>query len=282
MKNYILYNPLAGNGRGEKSVNSLDIKGDAVFLDVTEITDFKAFFEGLCTDDKIIICGGDGTLNHFINSITDIEYQNEIFYLAAGSGNDFLNDLNLKPTEKPLKINDYIKNLPTVDVGGKKHRFINGIGCGIDGYVCKELNRRRKENNKSVNYTLVALKGLLFAFKPLTATVTVDGKEYKYERVWLMPVMLGRFFGGGMMIAPTQDRQNYEGTVSVIVAHNLSKLKIAFLFLSVFKGKHLRYKKHVTVHTGHNIHIKFSHNAPLQIDGETFPDASEYTVTAKQ
>ena len=46
MKNYVLYNPLAGNGKGEKSITSLEIeKGEAVFLDVTQITDFKEFFK---------------------------------------------------------------------------------------------------------------------------------------------------------------------------------------------------------------------------------------------
>ena len=282
MKNYVLYNPLAGNGRGEKSINSVEIeKGEAVFLDVTDITDFESFFSGLDREDRIILCGGDGTLNHFLNAVKNIDIQNEIFYLGAGSGNDFLNDLNIKPTNTPLKINDYITNLPYINTGDKSYCFINGIGCGIDGYCCKEVNRRRRAGKKA-SYTLIALKGLLFAFKPLTANVTVDGKEYNYERVWMVPVMLGRFFGGGMMIAPTQDRANEDGTVSVIVAHNLSKIKIALLFLSVFKGKHLKYKKYVAFHTGHNIHVKFNKPAPLQVDGETISDISEYTVTANK
>lgn len=282
MKNYVLFNPLAGNGRGEKSVDSVELqKGEAVFLDMTEITDYKTFCNTLLPEDRVIICGGDGTLNRFINAIEGIELQNEIFYIGAGSGNDFLNDLNLKPTNKPLKINEYIKNLPKIEVKGKAYRFINGIGYGIDGYCCEERDRKMKKTNKPVNYTLIALKGLLVAFKPRKATVTVDGKKYNYERVWMVPTMLGRFFGGGMMIAPIQDRANIKGTVTVIVAHNLSKLKIVSLFLSVFKGKHLKYKKHVAVHTGYKVSVKLEYPAPLQIDGETISDVLEYTVTAE-
>ena len=281
MKNYVLYNPLAGNGKGEKSINSVEIeKGDAVFLDVTDIKDFKAFFKNINEADRVILCGGDGTLNRFLNSIDGINVQNDIFYLGAGSGNDFLNDLDIKPSNKPIKINDYIKNLPILSVNGKDLRFINGIGCGIDGYCCKEVNQKRSSGRKA-SYTLIALKGLLWAFKPLSATVTVDGKAFSYERVWMVPVMFGRFFGGGMMIAPPQDRKNEDGKVSVLVAHNMNKFKIAALFLSVFKGKHLKYKKYVAVHTGHNIQVKFSKPAPLQIDGETISDSCEYTVTSK-
>lgn len=281
MKNYVLYNPLAGNGKGEKSITSLEIeKGEAVFLDVTKITDFEEFFKNFDTDDRVILCGGDGTLNRFLNQIIGIDVQNDIFYLGAGSGNDFLNDLDIKPSDKPIKINEYIKNLPVLSVGGKDLCFINGIGCGIDGYCCKEVNHKRSLGKKA-SYTLIALKGLLWAFKPLNATVTVDGEEFSYKRVWMVPVMFGRFFGGGMMIAPPQDRKNKDGTVSVIVAHNMNKIKIATLFLSVFKGKHLKYKKYVAVHTGHNIKVKFSRSAPLQVDGETISDSCEYTVTSK-
>ena len=282
MKNYVLFNPLAGNGRGEKSVNSVELqKGEAVFLDMTEITDYKAFCETLLPDDRIIVCGGDGTLNRFINAIDGIELKNEIFYIGAGSGNDFLNDLNLKPTNKPLKINQYIKDLPKLEVKGKTYRFINGIGFGLDGYCCAE-RERKMQNNKSANYTLIALKALLFGFKPQKATVVVDGKAYNYERVWMVPTMLGRFFGGGMMIAPIQDRENSQGTLTVIVAHNMSKFKIVSLFLSIFGGKHLKYKKYVAAHTGHIINVKFESAVPMQIDGDAISDVLEYTVTAKR
>lgn len=283
MKNYVLYNPLAGNGRGEKCVEAVEIPdGEAVFLDITEIADCKEFLKGLEKQDRLIICGGDGTLNRFINTISDLDIENDIFYLAAGSGNDFLKDINLKPSKAPIKINHYIKNLPEIYVKGNAYRFINGIGYGIDGYCCEERDRKMQTTNKPVNYTLIALKGLLFAFKPLNATVTVDGEEFKYERVWMAPTMLGRFFGGGMMIAPNQDRKNKDGSVTLIVAHDLSKLKIVSLFLSVFKGKHLKYKKYVAVHTGHSINVKFDRTAPLQIDGETISDVPEYSVTANK
>ena len=45
-------------------------------------------------DDSIIICGGDGTLNRFVNAIYDLNTDKEILYYAAGSGNDFLRDID--------------------------------------------------------------------------------------------------------------------------------------------------------------------------------------------
>ncbi len=280
MKNYILYNPLSGNGKSKKSIHSADFgTGEKIFIDITRISDYNELFASLEKDDKIIICGGDGTLNRFINSVDNISIQNDVLFLAAGSGNDFLNDLNLKADNKPIKINDYIKNLPALTVNGKSYRFINGIGYGVDGYCCAEKEQYLKKGKKG-NYVLIALKGLLYAFKPRNATVCVDGKEYKYSRVWMVTSMKGRFFGGGLMIAPTQDRNNPENSLSVIVAHNLSKLKILFLFLTIFKGKHIKYKKYVAVHNSKEITVKYDKPAPLQIDGEVISDVESYTVTS--
>ena len=280
MKNYLFYNPLAGNGKSIDTINMiLDKKyRDTVFCDITETDNLAGFVTSLEPDDVIIICGGDGTLNNFINTVDTDALPNDIYFLPAGSGNDFIHDLGYDTINEPLKINDYIKNLPVLTVDGKNYKFLNGVGYGIDGYVCEEGNRLKKLKGKAINYTLIALKGLIYAFKPVNATVYIDGKEFSYKKVWLVPSMKGKFFGGGMKIAPMQDRSNKDGTLSVIVAHNLSKLKITVLFLTIFKGEHIKFKKHVTVHTGNEIRVVFDRPCPMQIDGETLSNVSEYSV----
>ncbi len=283
MKNYILYNPLSGNGNGKNLANKIELEnGENVFLRLIDITNYKSFFEKLDSHDRVVICGGDGTINHFINETKDLEIKNDLYCLATGGGNDFFNDLELKPSTKPLKINDYIKNLPILNVKGKDYRFINGVGYGVDGYCCEVRDEKKKNTNKKVNYTLIALKGLLFYFKPRNATIVVDGKEYKYKNVWMATTMLGRFFGGGMMIAPMQKRDNAKGTLSLILLHDLTKLKVLYIFLSVFKGKHTKYKSVVAVHQGHEISVTYDKPAPMQIDGETISDVPSYTVSSNK
>lgn len=279
MRYYILFNPLAKSGKSSSFIQSIKLpeNGEKIYCDLTENDDYKAYIEKLDTDDALIICGGDGTLNRFVNNIDGVEINNDILYLAAGSGNDFLNDLGIEKSNKPIKINDYIKNLPKVYIEDKAYSFLNGIGYGIDGYCCEEVNRL-KSLSKKASYTLVALKGFLYAFKPTNAIITVDGKEYRYSKVWLTPTMLGKYFGGGMMIAPVQERNNADGTLTVIVAHSLSKLKILTLFPSIFKGKHIKYKKYIDIHKGHNISVKFDIPTAMQIDGETVTGVKEYTV----
>ena len=185
MKYYILYNPLAGNKTCEEKINVLKEKygESAECIDLTGMTDYKAFFSALDKEDVIILAGGDGTINHFVNDTVDIEIENDVLYYAAGTGNDFLRDIEVTDTTEPFSIKKYITNLPTVTVNGKTHRFINGVGYGIDGYCCEVGDKlRASDSDKPINYTAIAIKGVLFHHKPANATVTVDGVKREFKK----------------------------------------------------------------------------------------------------
>ena len=89
----------------------------------------------LNAEDEVVLIGGDGTINYFINQVPYESIKNNVYYYAAGSGNDFLRDINGKVGEEVL-LNPYLKNLPTVYVKDVVSKFINGIGYGLDGYCC--------------------------------------------------------------------------------------------------------------------------------------------------
>ena len=132
----VLYNPLAGNGKGENAAKKLKelMNGDELtFTDMTKVSDYRALFASMPEDERVIVSGGDGTLNRFINDTEEVAFANPVYYYATGSGNDFLKDIGGNVGDKPVCIDKYLKALPTVDVKGKSYRFINGIGYGIDG-----------------------------------------------------------------------------------------------------------------------------------------------------
>lgn len=131
-----------------------------------------------------------------------------------------------------------------------------------------------------MNYTAIAIKGLLFHYKPTGATITVDGVEHRFEKVWLAPTMIGRYYGGGMMPTPEQDRLNGDGAVSVMVYYGSGKLKSLAVFPSIFKGEHIKHSEMVAVLSGRNITVCFDEPRTLQIDVETVPGVREYSVTA--
>ena len=280
---YILYNPKANTNKGEAKARTLDqvLKGqDLEYKNVLEMKDCKAFVKGLKEDDVIVLVGGDGSVNHFVHDVAGLEYPNKVLYYAAGTGNDFLKDLELDPQNGPYDITKYLKNLPTVDVNGKKSLFVNGIGYGIDGYCCEVADQMHAKGIEEVNYSSIAIKGLLGKYKPRNATVTVDGKKSSYKKVWLAATMNGRFYGGGMMNAPKQDRLGSDGKQTLIVFHGSGKLHTLMIFPSIFKGEHVKHTKQVAVLEGHDITVEFDTPCALQIDGETVLAVRKYHVTS--
>lgn len=278
-KTVVLFNPKAAGGKAAENAKNIATfyeAGEIDYVDVLTIDNYNEFFQKLMSDDRIVICGGDGTLNRFVNDTKECSYSNPVFYYASGTGNDFLNDINGKRGEAPIEITNYIQHLPIVTVKGKEYRFLNDVGFGIDGYCTWEGDRQREAGKKKINYTLIALKGMFGKFHPLDASVTVDGKTETFHKVWLAPTMKGRYFGGGMMPTPAQDRNDPQETLSCMVFWGKGKLKTVITFPQIFKGTHVKYTDMVRVFRGQEFHVKFNRPCALQIDGETIADVTEY------
>ena len=280
MKYYILFNPKAGNNHGSQNIPEGIDKEGAVQIDITTIESYSELFSSLEQDDKLVICGGDGTLNRFVNDTEGIPLENDVLYYPSGTGNDFSTDIGMTDVKEPFSIKKYISDLPTVEVNGKRYRFLNNVGFGIDGYCCEVGDELKKNSDEPVNYTAIAIKGLLFDYKPRGATVTVDGKEYRFKKVWIAPTMKGRYYGGGMMPTPEQDRNDPEGTLSLMLFYGKGKLKTLTVFPSIFKGEHVKHKNMVAVLKGKDISVRFDSPASVQVDGETILGVTEYRAVS--
>jgi len=267
---YYLYNSKANNG--------IKPNIEAELIDAVGM-DYPKFFDGLKKDDEVVLVGGDGTLNYFINAMDGYKIKNNVYLLGSGTGNDFFNDIGKKVGDEVL-INKYLENLPTVTVNGFSKKYINNMGFGIDGYCCEVADQiKEKTPNKEINYTAIAIKGLLFFFKPCHAWITVDDKTYEFDNVWLAPAMKGKYYGGGMMIAPDQDR--FSDHLTCVVYTCKSKLKSLTKFPSIFEGKHVQFTDMTKVFTGKKITVKYSRPCAAQIDGETVLNVLEYTAELK-
>lgn len=277
-KVYVIYNPLANNGRSAQAVEDVakSLKDECVLCDMTQ--GYSNVIDEMQDDDALIICGGDGTLNRFVNEIEVDEIRGDIMYFACGSGNDFAHDISLERDAAPVSIKKYLLGLPEVEVNGKSYKFINAIGFGIDGYCCEEGDRQREAYpGKKVDYTAIAIKGLLGKYKPRNAKVTVDGEVREYKKVWIAPAMHGRYYGGGMIAAPARNREDSE-KLSLVVWHGSNKLKTLMTFPSIFKGEHIKETKYIDVIEGREITVEFDKPCALQVDGETILGVTSYTA----
>lgn len=278
-KIHVLYNARAHNGKGISDAEILKKvypEENLCFADTTKADfSFAAFLDEIPEEEMIILTGGDGTLNTFINAEGVLPLSRKVWFYPSGTGNDFVRDIGKTRLKEAFLLNPYVEDLPVAEVNGRTFRFINGIGFGLDGYCCEE-NERLKALHKKSSYTFNAVKGLLKAFRPCSGHVTIDGVTKSYEKIWMAPTMYGSYFGGGVNMAPSQDRDDPDHTMTCIVVYGVSRIKALCLFIPAVLGKGEGLSKHIEYKRGHHVEVEFDEPRTVQSDGETFLNVRKY------
>lgn len=280
---YILYNPKAHKESTDLSIVKDGVDTEAAGIKKINIVDLDiaAFSKTLAESDRVLIRGGDGTLHHFANNAWGVEFPCKVCMIRSGTGNDFLTDIGQMNSVNLVDIRGYLRDLPTVTVKGKTLRFINGAGLGVDGVVCHDVEVFKAKNpDKKASYTAIAIQEIGFNYKRPSARVTVDGVVREYDKVWAISTMKGRYYGGGKMIAPAQDRDS--GKVSVIVMHGGSRVKTLSVFAKVKNGAHVKHTEMVEIYEGYDVEVAFDAPTDFQVDGEVYTGVMKYSVHCKK
>ena len=263
---YYLYNSLS---------SKIDIIEDACTKveDVIDL-DYASFIDSINDEDEIMIVGGEGTLNFFINAIKNKNINCKVHYKPTLT-NDFILDLNVEKQDMYL-INDYIKDLPTIYVKELEQLFINSIGFGLDSFSEMERHILKKQTKEDVSLQNMMFKKLLH-YKPRHVTLTVDGVEYKINHAWFMTTLKGKYYFNGKKLLIEQDRT--KDTLTLVVIDVKSKLKA----IKAFSDLNNENKTSPYIHTfvGSEFFVKSDKSTPLSIDGEIVPDVIEYKITCK-
>jgi diacylglycerol kinase (ATP) len=284
--NFII-NPKAKNGHCLKIWQAIEMK-----LKETSLPYFAFFTETPGHAQKIsaqivskehkeviiIAVGGDGTLHEVMNGV--VNHKNIILgVIPGGSGNDFSRGFHI-PSEPSEALQHIIRLMkdesPFIDTGkinlenDREHYFINNMGTGFDALISYEVNQSRMKgllNKLSLGrlvYVYILLKKL-FTYHCSTISIMIDGKKHIFEHTWFVTVSNQPYYGGGMKIAPSAIPD--DGLLDITVVHHLSKVKLLFVFISVFWGKHI-YFKEVEMLKGTSMSIQSSSNLFVHADGE--------------
>lgn len=256
----------------------LEGEGKVKVYNFDEIIDRKDIFASLTAEDEIHLVGDDVIINKFINGI-GINVNYKVYYNSYGIVSDFLTDNQSVQNKKEVLINNFIYDLPIVEADGKEYYFINGVSFGIDGICCNAGYEKLKKHPKmKVNFSIIALKELIFKFKPITSVITIDGVKYKYRNTYIASTLKGRYNCGTMMLAPSQDRFDDEKLVSIVTLSECDKFKALDIFSLVFKGQHIGNGKQVHIATGKEIEVNFDRKVPLLIDGINIGEVEGYKI----
>lgn len=209
------------------------------------------------------IVGGDGTLNYFINCYKEICIPVAVF--KGGTGNDFhwalYGDIDLhKQFQQVLK-----GNIQLIDAGTCNGKlFMNGLGIGFDGAVCKSLSGKKKLPGK-ISYLAAALKHISL-YREQQCSIRF-GDMQLHQQCLMISIANGKRYGGGFMVAPKANLQDKQ--LDLIVIDKVNILKRLQYLPVIEKGKHLHLP--VVKHYTHQAFTVECDNAlPSHMDGEFF------------
>jgi len=284
---HFIINPKSRSGRGLTIWDIIRQELDLLEVSYTfHFTRYKLhaseIAEEICTNfkgiKKIVVLGGDGTINEVINGITD--YDDVLLgYIPSGSSNDLGRSLNL-PKDPMVSLKHILS--PTefkyVDTGiiamigsNSKRKFAVSTGIGFDAAICEEALRSNLKNvlNKfglgKLTYILIALKQLM-SCPFMEGDIIIDDTLTKsYHKVLFITSMIHKFEGGGLQIAPTANP--FDGKLSICIVHGLSRRKVLALLPALLFGKHVKHKG-VETFDCHTLDINIHNPAIVHVDGE--------------
>lgn len=227
---------------------------------------------------QILVVGGDGTLNEVVNGFFDkqtlVNPQASLAILSHGTGGDFLRSLSQKRGLPSFL--DVLKRqqITSIDCGLVQYQtpsgdleyryFLNVADIGLGGETVSQVNQHSKFLGGRLSFLLGSILSIL-SYKNKEMKCVVDGKVIVNGFTNSIMVANGRYFGGGMMIAPQAELA--DGVFDIVVLGGISTWKILRNFPKIYKGKHIDVPG-VSLYQGKEISIISNPAAFLDTDGE--------------
>jgi YegS/Rv2252/BmrU family lipid kinase len=227
MKPFVIVNPRSANGATGKQFDTIAAAirssvGEHAHafterpLHATELAR-RAIESG---HDLVIAVGGDGTINEVANGFfaearpgeapRPVNPQAALAVVPRGTGGDFRKTIGLD--EKLDKSAERLRAAPRrLDVGAVEYTdeqgkpglrlFVNVADAGLGGEVVRIANRSSKLLGGKLTFKLASARALL-GWRDQRVRFSLDGGPAEEIDVTGFNVANGRFFGGGMMVAP--------------------------------------------------------------------------------
>ena len=252
-------------------------------LHATEITR-RAVEDGY---DQVIVVGGDGTFNEAVNGLFP---EDEIFGIGTspirpnvrivpvrrGTGGDFARMFNLRGSgQRVFSHLDSGHELAfdvglctfTDEKGHKRRRAFANIGSfGLSGLVVNQVNASKKKGG-AFSFLIPTINALM-KYHPQKVEVIIDDKLFYEGPMVLGVVANGRFFGGGVKIAP--DAQPNDGLLDVVLLLSSGPREIIRI-TDVLRGRHVKWST-ARVAQGRSVTVNIVEEASspclIELDGE--------------
>lgn len=237
--------------------------------------------------NKLIVLGGDGTLNCVLNGIDDLQHT-VVTYLPAGTSNDFARALHISdaPADTIRAISKHghthAADLGIAHFGRKSRRFAVSCGIGYDADICREaLGAPAKDllnhlGLGKLTYVAIAFKQLI-SLKSVSCDLYLDDKPpIHIKHFYFAAFMQQPVEGGGFSFCPRANDQ--DGLLDICLIGNISKLYALSLFPLAAKGLHIGHSG-VHYYRARSIRIVTSKPLCVHTDGEICGNYKELSLT---
>jgi YegS/Rv2252/BmrU family lipid kinase len=242
--------------------------------------------------ERIVVAGGDGTTSEVVSGLLGAELGEyaEVAPLPLGTGGDLARTL-----EFPRQLDRALEgiaggNSRKVDAGRVRYRdrsgrertvhFLNVTSFGVSGLVTEFVNNATKAFGGRISFLLGTLRGIT-RYQPEEVRIRVEGELVHDGPLVLGTAANGRFFGGGMQIAPRAEPA--DGLFDVVVVPGVSKARLLRELPRIYRGTHLEVPD-VSFHRGQRIEAEAAPGRVwMEIDGEplgTLPASIEVLPAA--
>ena len=228
----------------------------------------------------IIAVGGDGTLNEVVNGFFEdgapIHPAAKLAVLLRGTGSDFAKTCKLPGTIEALtqaiKTGDASPcdvvqaTLKPITREPSERYFINVADVGIGGPVVDLVNKSSKKLGGRITFLLAGARATLQS-QNFMMRVNLDGEVLcEQQPNYFAAIANGRYFGGGMHIAPEASMN--DGFFDVVLAEDFSLLEKIFKILPrLYTGKIGQLRK-IRMLRGKRLHINADRPLLIEADGE--------------
>lgn len=279
----VFLNPNAGGGRAMRFEPDIRarIRTDypGVRFVVTEsIQAARALIGDTESDARIVLVGGDGTVNRMLPAL--LSSQRELAIVPMGSGNDIARALGLfKLTWQQALVHAITAPVSRIDVGEVEFddRSVPFLACCTSGFdsavALRALNGPRWLRGLP-RYLLATLRELA-AFRMWNLTVRSDGKPLRAGLALFASALNTPTFGSGIPILPQASIN--DGLLDLIIAGRFTRLSTLIMLPKLLVGRHL---PDARIHTStfKEMQIDAQPAVPLAVDGEYIGEASSLKV----
>lgn len=200
----------------------------------------------------VVACGGDGTLSEVADGLMRAAGESgarpRLGALPVGTGSDFARTLGLSADILVNAARIAAEEWRAVDVGrllfvdddGRERArfFLNIASLGLSGPTDRAVNAAKRKGlvGGKLVFLFHSVRELL-RYRFQNVRISVDDQPSFEACVALVAVANGRFFGGGMMIAP--DAAIDDGAFDVVVLRASGKVALLRQINLLYRGAHV-------------------------------------------